>query len=51
MKAKYNNKIVYIKHVSEDKEYVFVSYTKSKPVGLFKVNITDLEDVNIKDLK
>ena len=51
MKAKYNNKTVYIKRVSEYKEYVLVSYTKSKPIGLFKVNITDLEDVNIKDLK
>ena len=51
MKAKYNKKTVYVKCVSEDRKYVLVSYDKSKPIGLFKVNITDLEDVNITDLK
>jgi hypothetical protein len=50
MKAKYNGKTVYIKHVSLDKEYVLISL-KNKPTGLFKVNLSDLTDVNIKDLK
>lgn len=51
MKAKYNNKTVYIKHVSNNDEYALVTYNKSKPIGLFKVNLSDLTDVNIKNLK
>jgi hypothetical protein len=51
MKAKYNNKTVYIKHVSNNDEYALVTYNKSKLTDLFKVNLSDLTDVNIKNLK
>jgi hypothetical protein len=51
MKAKYNKKTVYVKRVSSDGEYALVSYDKSKLIGLFKVNLLDLEELNIKKLK
>lgn len=51
MKAKYNKKTVYIKHISSDKEYAILTYDKSKLTGLFKVNLSDLTDVNLSDLK
>jgi hypothetical protein len=51
MKAKYNNKTVYVKHVSDDNEYAIVTYDKSKLIGLFKVNLPDLSELNIKKLK
>jgi len=51
MKAKYNNKTVYIKRISSDKEYALVSYDKNKLIGLFKVNLPDLSELNIKKLK
>lgn len=51
MKAKYNKKTVYVKRISGDGEYALVSYDKSKLTGLFKVNLSDLTDINIKDLK
>ena len=50
MKAKYNGKTVYIKFISSDKEYVLVGKYKLKNQGLFKVNILDLTDINLKDL-
>ena len=51
MKAKYNNKTVYVKRVSSDGEYALVTYDKGKLTGLFKVNLPDLSDLNIKKLK
>jgi len=51
MKAKYINKTVYVKRISSDGEYALVSYDKSKLIGLFKVNLPDLEELNIKSLK
>ena len=51
MKAKYNKKTVYVKRISGDGEYALVSYDKSKLTGLFKVNLPDLEELNIKNLK
>jgi predicted ATP-grasp superfamily ATP-dependent carboligase len=51
MKAKYNSKTVYIKYKSGCGEYVLVSRDKNKLIGLFKVNLSDLTDINIKDLK
>lgn len=50
MKAKYNKKTVYVKRISGDGEYALVSYDK-KFTGLFKVNLPDLEELNIKNLK
>ena len=51
MKAKYNKKTVYVKRIAGNGEYALVSYDKSKLIGLFKVNISDLEELNIKKLK
>jgi hypothetical protein len=51
MKAKYNGKKVYVKHISDAKEYALVTTDKSKLTGLFKVNLSDLEELNIKNLK
>ena len=51
MKAKYNSVTVYVKYKSACGEYVIVTKDKSKLTGLFKVNLSDLNDINIKNLK
>lgn len=45
MQAEYQNKTIYVTHVSQDKSYVIASYNKDKSKQ-FKVNTKDLTNID-----
>lgn len=50
MKVTYNNKEYYLKHISLDYRYALIGPDKKKDTKLYKVDISDLESLNKKDL-
>ena len=51
MKIEFNGQEMYITFVSEDNNYVLVSKDKEGKLGKFKLNISELQGVDISKLK
>ena len=51
MKIKFNGQELYITFVSEDNKYVLVSKDKEGTLGKFKLNVSELEGIDINKLK
>ena len=51
MKAAHNGKTIYIKHVSEDIDYVLVTEDKNLKSKIFKLDVSNIENLKIKDLQ
>lgn len=51
MKAAHKGKTIYIKHISEDMSYVLVTEDKKLKSNIFKLDVSNIENLNIKDLQ
>jgi len=52
MKFTYKNQLTHIKYISADHKYVLATVDPEMKVGLFKIDITEIEDKKIlKELK